>query len=269
MSETSKTVTNALRLLACFTREEPVLAAAALARRLGLPRTNVLRLIATLEHFRLVEREPGGGVRLGIRTFELGSLYLMSNPAPSLAAAALDALVAATQCTAYLGVLDGDDAVILTCREGSLPVRFIWPSGSRLPCTTTALGKAILMHLPIAAWEAQLNLRKTLRTLTPSSLRSLEELERDLAAARRRGWTVAREESHAGLTAVGAAILDGSGVPIAGISLSYFDHPPDRERLQRLAALVRDTAERLSAQLRDYRAYGARLVPEPAAFPGR
>ena len=81
------------------------------------------------------------------------------------------------------------------------------------------------MHLSAAARAAQLDRRKTLRTLTPSSLRSPKELERDLAAARRRGWAVAREESHAGLTAVGAAILDGSGCPVAGISLSDFDHP--------------------------------------------
>lgn len=267
--ETSKTVTNALRVLACFTRGEPVIAIAALARRLGLPRTNVLRLLATLEHFRFVEREHGGGYRLGLRAFELGSVYLTSNPAPSLAVTALDALVAATQCTAYLGVLDGDDAVILTCREGSLPIRFVWPAGSRLPCATTALGKAILMHMSPAALEAQLGRQKALRTLTPSSLRNRKELERDLAAARCSGWAVAREESHAGLTAVGAAVLDQAGSPIAGISLSYFDHPPDRERLHELAVHVRDTATRLTAQLRDYRAYGARLFPEPAASPGR
>lgn len=269
MPETSKTVTNALRLLACFTRDQPVVAVAALARRLGMARTSLLRLLATLEQFRFVERAPGGGFRLGLRAFELGSVYLESNPAPALAVAALDALVAATQCTAYFGVLDGDDVLILMCREGSLPIRLIWPAGSRLPCTTTALGKAILMRMPAAALESQLGGRKALRTLTAGSLRNRKELERDLAAARRAGWAVAREESHAGLTAVGAAILDGSGTPIAGISLSYFDHPPDRERLRRLATLVRDAAERLTAQLRGHRAYGARLFPEPAASPGR
>jgi DNA-binding IclR family transcriptional regulator len=268
MPETSKTVTNALRLLACFTREQPSLAVGALSRQLGIPRTNVLRLIATLEHFRLIEREQGC-YRLGIRAFELGSLYLTGHPAPSLAVAALDALVATTQCTAYLGVLDASDAVILTSREGSLPVRFIWPAGSRLPCTTTALGKAILMHLPKAARKAHLDPRRTLRTLTANSLRTASALERDLEAAQRRGWAVAREESHAGLTAVGAAILDESRAPVAGISLSYFDHPPDRERLQELGALVRESADRLSTQLRDYRPYGARLVPEFVASAAR
>lgn len=265
MPETSKTVTNALRLLACFSHDEAVVTVAALARRLALPRTNVLRLLATLEHFHFIERERGGGVRLGLRAFELGSVYLKSNPAPSLAVAALDALVEATQCTAYLGVLDDGDAVILTCREGSLPIRFVWPAGSRLPCTTTALGKAILTHMSAAAREAQLGGRRTLPVLTPGSLRSRKELERDLAIARRVGWTVAREESHPGLTAVGAAILDGSQRPIAGIALSYFDHPRDSERLRRLGELVRDAAAGLTAKLHDYRAYGARLLPELAA----
>ena len=269
MPETSKTVTNALRLLACFTRDEPALAVAELARRMELPRTNVLRLLATLEGFRLVERAQGGGFRLGFHAFELGSVYLESHPAPAIAATALDELVAATQCTAYLGLLDGGDAVILLCREGPLPIGFVWPVGRRLPGSPTPLGKAILMHMPKETWDRHLGTGKALPTLTPGSLRNRKALERDLEGARRDGWAVAREESHAGLTAVGAAILDASGRPIAGISLSYFDHPSDGDRLRRLGALVRDAAARLTAQLHGYGTYGARLFPELAAAPGR
>lgn len=261
MPETSKTVTNALRVLDCFTREAPVMTVSALARRLGLPRTSILRLISTLEGFRLLERTADGGCRLGLRAFELGGLYLAGNPALALIAQALDGLVEATQCTAYLGVLQDDDVLILMCREGSLPVRFLWQAGSRLPCTTTALGKAILMHLPPAEMAARFADRP-LRTLTPNSLRRYEDLERDLAAARRRGWTLVREESHAGLTAVGAALLDEAGCPVAGISLSLLDHPRDRARLERLAATVRDEADQLSTRLSPYRDYGVRLAPE-------
>ncbi|MGH7068661.1 MAG: IclR family transcriptional regulator [Acetobacteraceae bacterium] len=259
--ETSKTVANALRFLECLTREDPVLTIAALTRHLGLPRTNVLRLASTLEAFRLIEREPGGGYRVGIRAFELGSLYLMSNPVSELVGKALDDLVVATQCTAYLGILEKDEAVILMCREGSLPVRFVWQAGARLPSTTTALGKAILMHLPPAELETQLGGHKPLRTLTPHSLHSYKDLERDLRAARRRGWSLAREESHAGLTAVGAAIIDSSDHAIAGISLSYLDHPPDAARREQLAALIRETAGRVSARLCEYRPYGGAHLP--------
>lgn len=266
MTDTSKTVTNALRLLECFTRETPALTASAFARRLDVPRTSILRLITTLESFQLLERGADGGWRLGLRVFELGSLYLAGNPALVVVGRALDELVEATQCTAYLGNVQNDEVLILMCREGSLPVRFLWQAGSRLPCTTTALGKAILMHLPPAELAARFADRP-LRTLTANSLRCYEDLERDLANARQRGWTLVREESHAGLTAVGAALLDAAGRPVAGISLSYLDHPPDCARLERLAAMVRDAADRLSVRLRAYGDYGVRLVPGSAAAP--
>lgn len=138
MAETSKTVRNALQLLSCFNRNTATLTASELARQMKLPRTNVLRLLATLESFGFLERAPGDyAFRIGLRAFEIGSLFLVSNPMSSLISNALDELVARTQCTAYLAVLDKDDIVMLICREGSLPVRFVWQVGDRLPACTT------------------------------------------------------------------------------------------------------------------------------------
>lgn len=186
---------------------------------------------------------------------------MASNPVANLLAKALDTLVETTRCTAYLGTVEDDDAIILMCREGSLPVRFLWQAGSRLPATTTALGKAILMHWP-AAELGSLFANRPLRPLTPNSLSRYEELLRDLAIAKERGWALVREESHVGLTAVGAAILDASSRPIAGVSLSWLDQPPDSARLERLASLVCRSAAKLSADLTLYRDYGVRIPLE-------
>ena len=72
MSETSKTVSNALSVLSCFSRSEPVLTASELARRLKLARTIVIRLLATLERFGYIEKSPEAvGYRIGLRAFLL------------------------------------------------------------------------------------------------------------------------------------------------------------------------------------------------------
>lgn len=256
----SKTVTNAVALLGLFSRTEPVLAVPALARRLAIPRTNVVRLLATLEKHGFVERHASGhGYQVGVRAFEIGTLYLARNPIWSVLIDALDGLVERTQCTAYVGTLDRDDILILTYREGTLPVRFTWQVGNRLPCTTTALGKAILSHLSDGEVDAVLGKNRPLRTLTEKSLRKRSDLDKDLAQARKRGWALVREESHAGLTAVGAAILDQNARPIAAISVSFLDYPPDARRLEDYGAQVRDTAGALSRQVAQYRDYGATL----------
>ena len=257
MPEISKTVKNAVSLLNCFSRSTPILGVSELSRKLKLPRTNVLRLLATLEAFGFIEKHgDGSGYHIGLRTFEIGSLYLSASPLSSLLTRALDELVETTQCTAYLAVLDQDDIIILNYRAGTLPIRFIWQVGDRLPCATTSSGKAILAHMSPAEIDKHLGKGQKLRGLTKRSLRTRKELERDLTDARKRGWGLAREESHAALTAVGSAILDEAGHPIAAISISFFDYPPQRDRLDRFGTIVRKVAENVSKRIAESAKYG-------------
>lgn len=250
MSETSKTVTSALRLLCSFNRDTPTFTVAEIVRELQLPRTNVLRLLASLQSFGFIERDlETGRYRVGLRALELGSLFLDTNPISNLFSGALDELVARTQCTAYLAIMDKDDIVMLNCREGTFPVRFVWSIGARLPATTTAMGKAILMNMSSDEIDAHLGKRKKLRTLTKKSLTSREELERELNLARKRGWGSAQDESYIGLTSVGSVILDRHLVPVAAISISYLDHPPEHGRMERYGQIVQSVAKDVSQKI--------------------
>lgn len=265
-AEISKTVRNALELLQCFSHAQPVLTASELARRLKIPRTNVIRLLATLERYAFIQRRSdGSGFSIGLRAFEIGALFMAANPTMHVLQKALDRIVEDTHCTAYLAVLDRDDAVILMCREGTLPIRFIWQIGDRLPCTTTALGKAMLAHLTEQEIDAILGENKPLRTLTKNSLRTRKELARDLKLARGRGWAFVSEESHAGLTAVGAAILDRSRKPIAAISVSYLNYPPDEKRAEQYGVSLSAIAAEISQTLSEYERFGTSLAREVAA----
>jgi IclR family transcriptional regulator, KDG regulon repressor len=261
VSETSKTVANALGVLSCFSRSEPVLTASELTRRLKLTRTAVIRLLATLESFGYVEKcEDAVGYRIGLRAFEVGTLFLAANPLASVLSRALDELVQKTQCTSYLAVLDKDDVIILNHREGTLPIRFVWQVGDRLPLHTTALGKAMLACMSSEEIDRHLGRGKTLRGLTEKSIRTRSQLDADIAKTRERGWGLAREESHAGLTAVGSAILDQANYPFAAISVSFLDYPPNPKRLSQLATVVMAVAEGVSNRISEYGNYGASLT---------
>ena len=256
MSETSKTVTNALSVLGCFSRSEPVLSASELARRLKLTRTSVIRLLATLERFGFIEKclDPVG-YRIGLRAFEVGSLFLAANPLSAVLARALDELVEKTQCTAYLAVLDKADVVMLNCREGTLPIRFIWQVGDRLPLHTTAMGKAMAACLSSEEIDRHLGRGKALRALTERSIRTRGQFDAEIEKTRERGWGLAREESHPGLTAVGSAILDRARRPVAAISVSFLDFPPSPKRVKQLASVVVDVAGGVSRTLAEYGSY--------------
>src|SRR3989442_14658056 len=74
MPQTLSSVRNAARLLSSFSAAEPELGVSELARRLGLAKSAVHRLLITLAGERLVEQNPATGrYRLGVRIYRLGA----------------------------------------------------------------------------------------------------------------------------------------------------------------------------------------------------
>ncbi|HEX7024515.1 MAG TPA: IclR family transcriptional regulator [Gemmatimonadales bacterium] len=268
VGEESKTLARALALLNCFSRGEPVLNTSQIARRLGISRTATSRLLNTFARHRFVEPAPGGrGYQIGLGLFEIGALYLEANPAAQILLRALDELVERTGWTSYLGILDGSDTIILAYREGRHPVRFIFGIGDRLPSTTTALGKAVLACLPREELDRRLGTGE-LPVRTERSLRTRRELDAQLTEIRRRGWSLAEEESHPGLTAVGAAVLDARREPLAGISISFFNHVPDASLTEQFGAIVSEVARRVSERVAIGADYGPAVLPR-LGLPGR
>jgi DNA-binding IclR family transcriptional regulator len=82
--ETLRTVARTLDLLQAFGRATPALTIADLVERLGMPRTVVTRMLATLEKAGFVERVPSNRrlFRVGPAAWQVGALYR-----PELAAA--------------------------------------------------------------------------------------------------------------------------------------------------------------------------------------
>lgn len=258
--ETVQTVERALTVLRAFSRDRPEIRSSELARTLGLSRTIVIRILNTLERAGFVERVPGDArYRIGLAAFEVGALYLASNRLVDVAGEILDELVERTGYTAYLGVLDGGDAVILSLREGRCPVRFLWSAGNRLPVTTTAFGKAMLMYMTAGEIDHILG-RGHLPGLTGQSIKTRAELDAQLDGARERGWIVAEDESYPSVSAIGAAILDGQGSPIAGLSLSFLNYPPDPDVYARLGPLIHEAAQKVARRVEMYHAYGQRAI---------
>jgi DNA-binding IclR family transcriptional regulator len=263
--ETLKTVERTLELLKAFGRGTPELTVAELVARMGMPRSVVVRILATLERAGFVERVAGNSrlFRVGLGACEFGALYFVGNPLLRSAEDVLHDLAERTGFTAYLGTLNGAEVVIQTLREGRTPVRFIWQAGDRLPVATTALGKAMLMHLDRVQIDAILGVGRV-AGLTAGSIRTRAELDAKLALYAPKGWIPASEESFPGVFAVGAAVLDPNGAPMAGVSLSFLRDSADPDQVATTGAAVLEAARVVARRLgpsvaysRD--AFGSRL----------
>lgn len=255
--ESLKTVERTLALLGSFSRTRAELSVSDLVARLAVPRSVVVRMLATLEKAEFIERVPGNPrlFRIGLAAGEVGSLYFLSHPLLREAEDIISGLAERTGFTAYLGTIHGAEAIILASREGRLPVRFVWHAGQRLPVATTSFGKAMLMHMEPEQVDRTLG-PGPLAGLTEGSVRSRAELDAQLAASAHKGWVPAFEESFPGVYAVGAALLDPMGAPVAGISLSFLRNLADLQQVETMGVAVLEAARTISRRLASSEGYG-------------
>src|SRR5687767_274555 len=69
----------ALDILDAFSVATPELTLTRLAERTGLPKSTVVRLVAILVERRYLERVPDAeSFRIGVRAFEIGSIYIQT-----------------------------------------------------------------------------------------------------------------------------------------------------------------------------------------------
>ena len=143
-AETSQTLDRGLRVLSVLAETHDGLTVTELASALGVNRTVVYRLVATLEQHRLVRRDARSRLHVG-----LGVLHLASAVQPVLrdqAAPVLRQLAETLGCTAHLTVADGDEALALAVVEPSwTDFHVSYRIGARHPLTQGAAGKAILL----------------------------------------------------------------------------------------------------------------------------
>lgn len=142
MAEQSKTVDSALTLLALLADSREPATATSLARRLGLSRTAVARLLSTLEAHGLARRiDHGWGAGLGLLALAAG----IEPQLRTLAHDELERLAARFGETAVLSVRDGDEAVAVDqVVGGSALVQIHYHTGTRHPLDVAASGRALL-----------------------------------------------------------------------------------------------------------------------------
>jgi DNA-binding IclR family transcriptional regulator len=142
--ETSQTLDRGLRVLQTLAAAPQGLTITALAAEIGVNRTVVYRLVATLEQHGLARRDGSGRLHVG-----LGVLALARGLQPvlrELSAPVLRALAERVGATAHLTVADGGEALAIAVVEPTwTDYHVAYRVGARHPLGQGAAGKAILL----------------------------------------------------------------------------------------------------------------------------
>jgi len=214
--DTPSSLRRALSLLDAFTAEHRELSIRELSSRSGVSRSTTHRLAQELVQWGALER-TAGGLCLGVKLFELGTLAPSHTTLREAAAPFLHTLHEVTKLTANLAVREADHIVYLekiNARQLRVPHTRL---GGRGTLHATALGKAIMAFTPDFDPGG---LATSMVALTPHTLTSPAALARDLAEVRARRVAYDVEESRLGLFCVAAPVVDRQGRAVAAISVT-------------------------------------------------
>ena len=230
-------------ILDAFAPRDDDLGISELARRTGLAKSTVSRIVQELVDHQFLERSAKG-VRLGLRLFELGESATRPRDLRKLALASMADLRNAVNLTVHLAVLEGNEVVyieILSARgTPPLPSRV----GGRMPAHATGVGKALLAWSPGDVVDNVI--RGGLVARGPNTITDPDRLRRELVRIRAVGIAYEREESGPGIACAATAVLGSDGRPIVALSAAGWSKEFD---VRRVGFAVQTAAQTLARQV--------------------
>jgi len=204
-------VDNVLRLLRLFEDHE-MIRVNQVARDMGLSRSTVHRMLATLSHHQFVEQDAySRAYRPGPALVDIGLSVVAKIDIRAISHTALVDLRDLAGETAHLGIMRGAASVLfLDSVESDRIVRVGSRVGRIMPAHSTASGKVLLAERADEEIAA-LYPSGVLDATTPRTLTTVEELLEQLAEVRRLGYAVNHGESEDDVAAVAAAVRDKYG----------------------------------------------------------
>jgi DNA-binding IclR family transcriptional regulator len=240
-----QSVDRAIELLEAVAAAGEPETAPVLADRCGLNRSTAWRLLATLEHHGLVERDPAGNrYSLGFAVLRLAAAAGYE-PLVRLAHPLLRRLAEATGETVNLAVARRLELVYADQLQAPHVMAPNW-LGHTVPLHATSTGKAFLAALP--AEELDALLRPRLERFTDTTITDARSLRAELDAVRARGYAVSHGELEPALWGVSAAARDAAGRPAAIVSVWGSDARV-RDGIDELGAAAAGAARELEALL--------------------
>jgi len=219
MSEAIRSVERALEVLMCFSNKTPELSMTEISEMVGINKSTIHRLLATLEGKRFVERNPDNGLyRPGIRFIQIAFLTIDHNDLKRVATPFMKSLCNQYQENVNLTILDDDNVVYVEVIESEQRIKLAATPGQHLPAFCTASGKAILAFMPEK--EVSKILERGMPKYTSNTINSPKSYFEDISMTRERGFAISEQEFEEGINAVAAPIFNDEQKPIASVSIA-------------------------------------------------
>lgn len=220
-----------------------------LTRETGLSRPTVRRILLALIRSGYVEQSAEGGYYPGPECLIAGTSAARRHTLLDVSMDSLLRLADASGDSSFISIRRGAHAVCLHREEGEFPIRtHVLQPGARHPLGVGAGAMAILSALPEA--EAQEVLDAT-RAERATQFPGFDDafLARELAIARKRGWSLNPGMYVANSWAIGVPVRGASGAALGAVSIAAIDSRMTPDRQPELADMLKTEAARIEARL--------------------
>lgn len=240
----------ALRVLECFSVNEPELGVTEIAEKLGIGKSNAHNIISTYCQMGYLQQMPNRKYALGCKLLEHAFIINQHLGYPQ---AVYDLLLEAAERTGqvvYFGIPYETDVLYLyvahpIARMKELPYREI--CGERAPLCSTGIGKAMLAGMPPEEWLSRIP--DGIEAYTPQTITDREKILEELRITRERGYSIDNCEHEANVRCVGAPVYNARGRLVAGISSSGPAQIMTDRRIAECADILLSITQRIRERL--------------------
>ncbi|MBD8045333.1 IclR family transcriptional regulator [Arthrobacter sp. Sa2BUA2] len=241
-------IVNAIAVLRTFTASEPLLGVTEIANRVGLHKSTVSRILATLEQERLVERDAETRrFRLGLGLIAVAGPLLAELEERRVAYPVLQELTERTGETSALMVWNGAESMCVEQIPSHQQIKHTTPLGARYRDAMSASVQVFLSEAP--AERVRELLRSGAITATGVDDASLDAYQIRLGDVVPRGWAINYGESSLDEVGVSAPVYDHRGAVVAAVLIPAPRFRVSPEHLQVLGEACAAAARQVTTRL--------------------
>ncbi len=251
-----KTVEKSLRILELLLTEKGGMSIAQIARRTGMHRASVHRLLTSLHALGWIERPAARPhFRISLRLYALARVFVESyNPVERLDPL-LTELCMRSRETVHLGILDRFEVVHIGRQESPERVGVSSRIGGRGWAHTSSMGKALLAEQSDDFLRSYIQ-ETGLPRMTENTIVTAEAFWKEMAIVRQRGFALDDEEDAIGVRCLGTRVPSTHGPAVLGVSITGPSPRFTREAACQFAPILLDSVRRVAA---------SGIIPEEAA----
>ena len=220
--------------------------------RMPYPKSTLHRLLHALcEQGMLSHDLQHGTYGMGIRLVRLAHAAWSQASIAPMARPHIDRLSGRLGETVHLGQLDAGQVLYVDKRSAQRPIRMFSEAGKIGPAYCTGIGKAMLAYLPSEELEEAMRAQSFQRH-TSATITTPDGLREELRSIRESGISYDREEHEDRIICIAVPILNESGSPLGGISVTSSTLRHSLNELSGFAPALRTAAREIAAQLQPW-----------------